>query len=356
MPYRIQYAVLGRRFDTSYPTGGYGVSVIQNSDFYFEVEDSKTKLIKEMPYELLKDEQKKQLDKNNEANMTLYNALPLKNCKIDLLTQDYENFSISNEETIDVGFTRFNAIRAKVTAIEESKDLDTLPLDELIGNLKVYEMVLDNDGVASNTTKEKVKSLAFKAKITRDQTSDDSDCQGESIRFEHDNRFGNGANRFGRSRGNSLGNKGGENSKQKGVCYNCGIESHFASECTTPKENKAFVKKAWSDSEDGDEILNDATCLMAIDSQEVQTKPYTYNNDSNIVDLRKKNEELLRFNKEFTKTFEIFLKEKRSLESKDSKLLIKINDLEIAGPFGTWVSAAKNGLMPKKHCLVSSCI
>ncbi|GJV91265.1 hypothetical protein Tco_1539078 [Tanacetum coccineum] len=23
---RIQYAVLGRRFDTSYPTGGYGVS------------------------------------------------------------------------------------------------------------------------------------------------------------------------------------------------------------------------------------------------------------------------------------------------------------------------------------------
>ncbi|GJS67797.1 hypothetical protein Tco_0682362 [Tanacetum coccineum] len=29
--------------------------------------------------------------------------------------------------------------RAKVTAIEESKNLTTLPLDELIGNLKVYE-------------------------------------------------------------------------------------------------------------------------------------------------------------------------------------------------------------------------
>ncbi|GJV45601.1 hypothetical protein Tco_1430137 [Tanacetum coccineum] len=105
----------------------------------------------------------------------------VKNCKIDLLTLEYEKFSISNEETIDCGFTRFNAIvtslksldtdyssknhvrkfpralplkwRAKVTTIEEAKDLATLPLDELIGNLKVYEIVLDNDGVASKTTK-----------------------------------------------------------------------------------------------------------------------------------------------------------------------------------------------------------
>ncbi|GKB78598.1 hypothetical protein Tco_0945493 [Tanacetum coccineum] len=45
--------------------------VIQNDDFYYEVEDSKTKLIKEMPYELLEDNQKKKLGKNNEAKMTL---------------------------------------------------------------------------------------------------------------------------------------------------------------------------------------------------------------------------------------------------------------------------------------------
>ncbi|GKG15940.1 UBN2 domain-containing protein, partial [Tanacetum coccineum] len=70
--------------------------------------------------------------------------------------------------------------RAKVTAIEKAKDLATLPLDELIGNLKVYEMVLDNDGIGSKITKEKVKSLALKAKVTREQTSDDSDSQGGS--------------------------------------------------------------------------------------------------------------------------------------------------------------------------------
>nr|GEX16535.1 UBN2 domain-containing protein [Tanacetum cinerariifolium] len=37
--------------------------------------------------------------------------------------------------------------KAKVTAIEEAKDLATLPFDELIENLKVYEMILENDGV-----------------------------------------------------------------------------------------------------------------------------------------------------------------------------------------------------------------
>ncbi|GJT27152.1 hypothetical protein Tco_0907427 [Tanacetum coccineum] len=143
--------------------------VIQNGDFYFVVEDSEMKLMKEMLYELLKDEQKKQLGKNNEAKMTLYNALPrnsqVKNCKIYLLTQEYKKFLISNEENIDSGFTRFNAIitslksldpdyssknhvrkflralplkwRKKVTTIEEAKDLTTLPLDELIGNLEV---------------------------------------------------------------------------------------------------------------------------------------------------------------------------------------------------------------------------
>ncbi|GJS50494.1 reverse transcriptase domain-containing protein [Tanacetum coccineum] len=52
----------------------------------------------------------------------------------------------------------------KVTAIEESKDLLALPLDELIGNLKVYEVVLEKDSDASKNKKEKYKSLALKVK------------------------------------------------------------------------------------------------------------------------------------------------------------------------------------------------
>ncbi|GKB61488.1 hypothetical protein Tco_0917674 [Tanacetum coccineum] len=155
----------------------------------------------ETSYELLKDDQKKQLSNNNESKIarkeykrvfmcktakevwhtliiTHQSNSQVKDCKIDLLIQHYEKFSISNEETIDSGFTSFNAISAKVTTIKEAKYLATLPFDELIGKSKVYEMILENDGVASKTTKEKVRSLAIKAKVTREQTSDDSDSQG----------------------------------------------------------------------------------------------------------------------------------------------------------------------------------
>ncbi|GJX34513.1 hypothetical protein Tco_0246070 [Tanacetum coccineum] len=74
--------------------------------------------MKETSYEFLKDDQKKKVGKDNEAKMTLYNALPLKNCKIDLLTQEYEKFSNSNEETIDSGFTQFNAIVTSLKSLD----------------------------------------------------------------------------------------------------------------------------------------------------------------------------------------------------------------------------------------------
>ncbi|GJQ96866.1 retrovirus-related pol polyprotein from transposon TNT 1-94 [Tanacetum coccineum] len=90
-----------------------------------------------------------------------------------------------------------------------------------------------------------------------------------------------------------------------------------------------FQNGANSDSEDSNEPQNDATCLMAIDSQEVQPKPSISNNDLDIIDFQKENEELLRFNNNFTKTFEKLFKETRSLESEKSKLLSKLNDLEI---------------------------
>ncbi|GJR03416.1 zf-CCHC domain-containing protein [Tanacetum coccineum] len=321
--------------------------VIQNGDFYYEVEDFKTKLMKETPYKILDDNQKKKLGKNNEAKMTLYNALPqnsqVKNCKIDLLTQEYEKFSISNEETIDSGFTRFNAIvtslksldpghsiknhvrkflralplkwRGKLTAIEEAKDLATLALDELIRNLKVYEMVLDNDDVESKTTKEKVKSLDLKYNITKGQTSNNSTCQDKSDEDKEINLMAKNLGKLSR-KGIKVHDKfdickvkikGGESSRRKRECYNCGNKNHLANNCPKPN-NKELVGVTWSDSEDDEKTQNDATCLMAIDSQEVQPNPSTSNNDSNIINFQKENQELLKFSKAFSKHMKNFYK------------------------------------------------
>nr|GEX38489.1 retrovirus-related Pol polyprotein from transposon TNT 1-94 [Tanacetum cinerariifolium] len=123
----------------------------------------------------------------------------VKDNNIDLLVQQYEQFTIFEDEYIDSAFARFNTIitslkaldegyssknyvrkflralhpkwRAMVKTIEESKDLTSLSVDELIGNIKVHEMIIKKD---SQIVKAKVKrkSLALKAK----KESSDEEC------------------------------------------------------------------------------------------------------------------------------------------------------------------------------------
>ncbi|GJY29609.1 hypothetical protein Tco_0405376 [Tanacetum coccineum] len=194
--------------------------VITNGDFQPIQQNPETKLDEVIPFEKQIDDLIKRFAKNNEAKMVIYNALlrkeyerifmcntakeiwktllithqgnsQVKDNKIDLLVQQYEQFVISEDESIDSSFARFNTIitslkaldegyssknyvrkflralhpkwRAKVTAIEESKDLTSLSLNELIGNLKVHKMIIKKD---SKIVKAKVerKSIALKAK------------------------------------------------------------------------------------------------------------------------------------------------------------------------------------------------
>ena len=65
---------------------------------------------------------------------------------------------------------------AKITTIEESKDIDTIPLTELIGNLQAYELGLMRLGKGS-----KSKGMALKAKSNEtDEFSDDEDFKMKS--------------------------------------------------------------------------------------------------------------------------------------------------------------------------------
>ena len=65
---------------------------------------------------------------------------------------------------------------AKITAIEESKDIDKIPLTELVGNLQTYEVGLTRIGKL-----DKSKSMALKAKRSdTDESLDDEDSKMKS--------------------------------------------------------------------------------------------------------------------------------------------------------------------------------
>ncbi|GJU59602.1 hypothetical protein Tco_1237368 [Tanacetum coccineum] len=193
--------------------------VITDGDFPPIQNNPETKKDEVVPFHKQNDDLKKKLAKNNEAKMVIYNALPRKEyerifmCqtakeiwdtllithqgnnqvkanKIDLLVQQYEQFMIPEEESIDNAFAKFNTIitslkaldegfssknrvrkflralhpkwRAKVITIEESKNLTTLSLDEIIRYLKVYEEESSNDDSSTSNNEDKEYVMAVR--------------------------------------------------------------------------------------------------------------------------------------------------------------------------------------------------
>ena len=79
---------------------------------------------------------------------------------------------------------------AKITAIEESKDIHSIPLTELVGNLQTYEFDLTRIGKGS-----KSKSMALKAKSNEtDESSDDEDSKMKSYITRQFKKFMKNAN------------------------------------------------------------------------------------------------------------------------------------------------------------------
>ena len=79
---------------------------------------------------------------------------------------------------------------AKITVIEESKDIDKIPLTELVGNLQTYELGLTRIGKSG-----KSKSMALKAKSSdTDESSDDEDSKMKSYITKQFKKFMKNAN------------------------------------------------------------------------------------------------------------------------------------------------------------------
>nr|GEW93562.1 zf-CCHC domain-containing protein/DUF4219 domain-containing protein/UBN2 domain-containing protein [Tanacetum cinerariifolium] len=243
-------------------------------------------------YEKFDENHKKMISKNDEAKMVLYNALPkkeyerifmcdtaqniwdslltthqgnkqVKDNKIDLFVQKYEEFSITDDETIDCAFFRFNTIitslkapdesfssrnhvrkflRAlpskwcpKVTAIEESKDLSKLSLDELVDNLKVYEVVLKKDLESAKNKKEKYKFLPLKAREVlsdEDASSSNSNDEEYAMAVRDFKKFFRRRGKFVQQPYDDKKNfrKAKKDKKEYRRCFKCGDPNHFISD------------------------------------------------------------------------------------------------------------------------------
>ncbi|GJZ20186.1 hypothetical protein Tco_0556776 [Tanacetum coccineum] len=180
-----------------------------------------------------------------------------KDNKIDLLVQQYEQFVISEDESIDSAFARFNTIITSLKGLdEESKDLTSLSLDELIGNLKVHEMIIKKDFKIVKA-KVKRKSLALKAK----KESCDEECSTSGSEDEEYAMVVRDFKKFFKRRGRFVRqtqndkktyqrNHDDKNTKSDRKCFRCGNPNHLIGECPKPpkdKNQRAFVMALWSD-------------------------------------------------------------------------------------------------------------
>ena len=101
---------------------------------------------------------------------------------------------------------------AKITAIKESKDIDKIPLTELVGNLQTYELGLTRIGKLG-----KGKSMALKAKSSdTDESSDDEDSKMKSYITRQFKKFMKNANGKGFNKDRRLSNSSQYKSQDKG--------------------------------------------------------------------------------------------------------------------------------------------
>ncbi|XP_038988317.1 uncharacterized protein LOC103698532 isoform X2 [Phoenix dactylifera] len=234
----------------------------------------------------------------------------VKEFKINMLVHKYELFKMEPSETITCMFTRFTDIinglkslgktysnsdlvrkvlrslpctwEAKVTAIQEAKDLNTLPLEKLLRSLMTHELTM-KQYTEKESQRRKVIAFKFTAHKKNDSSSSEDEEEGDEEealvrkfkRFlrkkkpSYKKRFT--SNAFDKE-------KGKKKEKEAVACYECKKPDHFRADCPLMrkygKKKKLFLT-TWSETEDSssEEEPQEKTnlCLMA-DGNEINAK------------------------------------------------------------------------------------
>ncbi|KAH9726519.1 hypothetical protein KPL70_008287 [Citrus sinensis] len=133
--------------------------------------------------------------------------------------------------------------RPKMTAIEEAKDLNVLPIDDLIGSLISYK----EDLAAEKGHEEKKKNIALKA--SKRESDEESEMDDEELamlarRFRKFYKKNNEQRKF-------RGYKNKKEKKESITCYECKKPGHIRPECPLlNKRKKKAMVATWDDSDE----------------------------------------------------------------------------------------------------------
>ncbi|GKE60054.1 zf-CCHC domain-containing protein, partial [Tanacetum coccineum] len=155
-------------------------------------------------------------------------------------------------------------------------------LDELIGNQKLHEVVMEKDSKIYSGKKEKVESIALKAKkeSSDDETSTSgSDDEEYAMAVRNLKKFFRRKGKFvrqPREEKKLFRQKDKKKGKSDRKCFRCGDPNHLIGDCTKPshnKDQKAFIGGSWSDREnDAEDKPNDETYLLEKEILELSEK------------------------------------------------------------------------------------